>query len=137
MRPFSVAAVLAAFSVSASAATLHEYSSLALSPVGDRVAAIESDAVADSTTRAHGHIVVRSATTGQPIATIDPCADCTYSGLTFGPDGRLAFIASSKGSARLMLAGAGVPVTLATIDGIAEEPRFSPDGRRIALLVTI
>ena len=137
MRSFAVAAVLAACSIPAGAATLHEYGSLALSPAGDRVAAIESDAVADSTARAHGRIVVRSVSTGQPVATIDPCAECTYSGLEFGPDGRLAFLESSKGTARLMLAGAGAPATLATIDGIAQAPRFSPDGRRIALLVTI
>jgi dipeptidyl aminopeptidase/acylaminoacyl peptidase len=37
----------------------------------------------------------------------------------------------------LRIAGAGAPVTLATIEGIAQGPRFSPDGRRIALLVTI
>src|SRR5690348_3461306 len=109
MRSFAVAAVLAAFSVPTGAATLHEYGSLALSPGGDKIASIESDAVADSTTRAHGKIVIRSASTGQPIATVDPCAECNYSGLTFGPDGRLAFIASNKGTARLMLAGAAAP----------------------------
>ena len=137
MRRFAAAAVIAAFSVPAGAATLHEYGSLALSPAGDRVAAIESDAAADSATRPHERIVIRSASTGQPVSTIDPCGECSYSGLTFGPDGRLAFVASSKGTARLMLAGSGAPATLATIDGIAQEPRFSPDGRRIALLVTI
>jgi hypothetical protein len=85
MRSFAVAAVLAAVSAPGGAATLHEYGSLALSPAGDRVAAIESDAIADSTNRPHGRIVIRSATTGQPIETIDPCAECNYSGLAFGP----------------------------------------------------
>ena len=137
MRSFAVAAVLAAFSIPAGATTLHEYSSLVLSPAGDRVADIESDTVADSTTRPHARIVIRSVATGQRISSLDPCSDCNYSGLAYGPDGRLAFLASSKGTARLMLAGAGAPVTLATVDGIAQEPRFSPDGRWIALLVTI
>jgi dipeptidyl aminopeptidase/acylaminoacyl peptidase len=137
MRSSVVAALAAAVSLPAGAATLHQYSSLALSSTGDRIAAIESDATADSSTRPHGRIVLRSASTGQVLSTIDPCAACNYSGLSFGPDGRLAFLSSNEGKTQLMLAGAGAPVTLTTIDGIAQEPRFSPDGRRIALLVTI
>jgi dipeptidyl aminopeptidase/acylaminoacyl peptidase len=137
MRFCLAAAFGALLSTSAMAATLHDYSSLALSPAGDRIAAIETDAVADSTTRPHGRIVIRSATSGKVLSTLDPCAACDYSGLTFGPDGRLAFLERDKGTAKLMLAGAGAPVTIATISGIAQEPRFSPDGKRIALLVTI
>ena len=133
----SIAAVAAVLSVPASAATLHQYGALALSPGGDRVAAIESDAVADSTTRAHGRIVIRSAATGAVLSTIDPCAACDYSNLVFAPDGRLAFLSENGGTTQLMLAGAGAPVTLTKIDGIAQDPRFSPDGRRIALLVTV
>jgi dipeptidyl aminopeptidase/acylaminoacyl peptidase len=133
----SIAAVAAVLSVPASAATLHEYGSLALSPAGDRVATIESDAVPDSTTRAHGRIVIRSASTGTILSTIDPCASCDYSNLVFAPDGRLAFLSENGGTTQLMLAGSGAPVIVTTIDGIAQDPRFSPDGRRIALLVTV
>jgi dipeptidyl aminopeptidase/acylaminoacyl peptidase len=133
----SIAAVAAVLSVPASAATLHQYGALALSPGGDRVAAIESDAVPDSTTRAHGRIVIRSAATGAVLSTIDPCATCDYSNLVFAPDGRLAFLSENGGSTQLMLAGSGAPQTLTKIDGIAQDPRFSPDGRRIALLVTV
>jgi dipeptidyl aminopeptidase/acylaminoacyl peptidase len=137
MRLYVAAALGAFLSLPVSAATLHEYSSLALSPAGDRIASIETDAVADSPTRPHGRIVIRSASTGQVLSTLDPCPTCDYSGLTFGPDGRLAFLEKDKGVARLMLTGAGAPNTIATVNGIAQEPRFSPDGRRIALLVTI
>jgi dipeptidyl aminopeptidase/acylaminoacyl peptidase len=137
MRIHFAAALWAALSVPAGAATMHEYADLALSPGGDRVAAVENDAVADSSTRAHGHIVIRSGVTGKILSAIDPCPTCEYSGLTFAPDGRLAFLQKEKGTVQLRLAGAGAPVTLATIEGIAQEPRFSPDGRRIALLVTI
>jgi len=133
----SIAAVAAVLSVPASAATLHQYGALALSPGGDRVAAIESDAVADSTTRAHSRIVIRSAATGAVLSTVDPCAACDYSNLVFAPDGRLAFLSENGGTTQLMLAGAGAPVALTKIDGIAQDPRFSPDGRRIALLVTV
>ncbi|HEX5237950.1 MAG TPA: S9 family peptidase [Sphingomicrobium sp.] len=133
----TVAALGAILSVPASAATLHEYGSIALSPSGDRVAAIESDSVADSTATPHGRIVIRSASTGAVLSTLDPCPSCDYSNLTFAPDGRLAFLESGNGSTQLMVAGAGAPVALTRIDGIAQAPRFSPDGRRIALLVTV
>ena len=133
----SVAAIAAVLSVPATAATLHDYGSLAISPSGDRVAAIESDAVADSTMRPHGRIVIRSAANGKILSTIDPCAACDYSNLVFAPDGRLVFLSEKNGATQLMLAAGGAPVALTTIDGIAQDPRFSPDGRRIALLVTV
>lgn len=137
MRFYFAAAAGALLSTSAAAATLHEYSSLALSPAGDRIASIESDAIADSTSKPHGRIVIRSASSGKVLSTLDPCPTCDYSGLTFGPDGRLAFLERDKGVAKLMLSGVGTPATIATVNGIAQEPLFSPDGRRIALLVTI
>jgi dipeptidyl aminopeptidase/acylaminoacyl peptidase len=125
----------AAGAAAAAPATLRQYADLALAPGGDRLASIESDSVPDAATRPHGRIVLRSAATGAILQTIDPCAACSYSGLAFAPDGRLAFLARQKGTTRLMLAGRAAP--LATIDGIAQAPRFSPDGRRIALLVTL
>src|SRR5690348_10805038 len=115
MRAFTAAVIGIALSVPATAATLHEYGSLALSPAGDRIAALESDATADSATRPHERIVIRSASTGRILSTIDPCASCSYSALTFGPDGRLAFLERDNGTTRLMLAGAGAPVTVTTI----------------------
>jgi dipeptidyl aminopeptidase/acylaminoacyl peptidase len=135
--PFLAAALAAALSMSAGASTLHQYASLALSPAGDRVASVESEAEADATSKPHGHIVVRSASSGKILSTFDPCAACDYSGLTFSPQGRLAFLARDSGHARLMLADGTALLTLATIEGVAQQPRFSPDGRKIALLVTI
>jgi dipeptidyl aminopeptidase/acylaminoacyl peptidase len=132
-----VSGALSATAAPAAPAALRQYAALALSPGGDRVAAVESDAAPNAPSTPHGHIVVRSAATGAAVATIDPCPACAYSGLAFGPDGRLVFLAREKGRTRLMLAGGGTPTTLATIDGIAQEPRFSPDGRQIALLVTL
>jgi dipeptidyl aminopeptidase/acylaminoacyl peptidase len=137
VRIHLAAAVVAALSPPVGAATLHEYASLALSPSGDRVAAVERDSEPDAATRPHGRVVVRSATTGQIVSTFDPCGACSYGGLSFAPDGRLVFLAHVKGTARLMAATGRSARTLATIDGIADEPRFSPDGRRIALLVTV
>jgi dipeptidyl aminopeptidase/acylaminoacyl peptidase len=134
---YCIAAAFACFAVSpAGAIPLHEYGLLTISPSGDRVAAVESENEANSSARPHGRIVIRSAATGAVVATIDPCSACRYSGLAFAPDGRLAFLAADKASARLMLTGTGGATTLATIDGIAQAPSFSPDGRRIALLAT-
>jgi dipeptidyl aminopeptidase/acylaminoacyl peptidase len=136
--PLAAAAFLALplpTAAAAAPATLRQYADLALAPAGDRLATIESDAAPDATARPHGRIVIRSAASGAILQTIDPCPACTYSGLTFAPNGHLAFLARQKATTRLMLAGRAAP--LATIEGIAQTPRFSPDGRRIALLVTL
>jgi dipeptidyl aminopeptidase/acylaminoacyl peptidase len=136
MRYLLTAFSILTLAVPSKAATLHEYSGLAISPSGDRLASVESDEQANASTRGHGHIAIRSAKDGAVLGTIDPCPACRYSGLTFAPDGRLAFLEAQGGTTRLMLAGAGAPATLATIDGIAQAPSFSPDGSQIALLAT-
>jgi dipeptidyl aminopeptidase/acylaminoacyl peptidase len=115
---------------------LHQYADVALSPDGTRIAAIESEAEANAPTTPHGHVVVRAAATGAVLASFDPCARCIYSGPSFAGDGRLVFVAREGATSRLMLAGKA-PSVLATIDGLAEDPRFSPDGAHIALLVTV
>ena len=89
MRIFVAAPLAVALSTSAAAATLHQYAALALSPAGDRIAALESDAAPDAATKPHARIVLRSASTGRVLSTLDPCRDCKYSGLEFAPDGRL------------------------------------------------
>lgn len=123
-------------SVPAIATPLHVYGSLTVSPAGDRVATVETDDEANSSVRPHGRIVLRSTAGGARLAVIDPCPKCGYSGLTFAPDGRLLFVASGSGSAQLMIADAGKASTLASVAGIAQEPRVSPDGRLVSLLAT-
>lgn len=134
----AAAALLAATSAPALAAPLHSYSGLALSAAGDRVASVEEneDAAAKP---AHGRIVMRSAKDGKILATLDPCAQCTYSGLTFGPGGTLAYLQRDRASGvvALALADGKTTRTIASVKGIAQTPRFSPDGRKIALLVTL
>ena len=115
------------------AAAVHGYASLAITPTGDRIASVEPGA------GGHGVIVVRRAGDGRVLSTIDPCAKCNYAGLTFAADGALAFVAREGGAmtSTLRLADARGVRTVATIGGLAQVPRFSPDGRRIALLVTL
>ncbi|MCA1654801.1 MAG: hypothetical protein LC656_11730 [Sphingomonadales bacterium] len=134
----ATALLIAAPAPAATPARLHQYDDLALAPAGDRVAAVESDVLPDATSAPHGHIVIRSAKTGAILRSLDPCAACKYDGLAFGPDGRLAFLARQGSVTRLMVAGAaGAPATLTRIDGIAQMPRWSPDGGRIAVLATL
>ena len=116
----------------AAAEPLHRYAALAIAPAGDRIADVEG------TGDDHGRITIR-ALDGHVVRTLDPCAACTYSGLTFSRDGTLAFLARDRTAGMVMLSVAtdtGAR-TVATIPGIAQTPRFSPDGRRIALLVTL
>lgn len=138
MRLALAAALLAATSAPALAAPLHSYSGLAMSAAGDRIASVEEEEGAGAKP-AHGRIVVRSAKDGRILTTIDPCAQCTYSGLTFGPGGALAYLQRDRatGVVALALADGKTTRTVASVKGIAQTPRFSPDGRKIALLVTL
>ena len=87
----------------------------------------------------HGVITLRSVKDGHVVRTIDPCAKCGYSGLTFASDGALAFLQRDRaaGTVTLAIDNGKAQRTVATIAGIAQAPRFSADGKRIALLVTI
>ena len=132
MRLTFAAALLVASSAQTSAQVLHQYAALALSPAGDRIATIDSIG-------ARGVVTIRSVANGRVLRTIDPCATCSYSGLTFTPGGDLVFLVrdGAAGTMRLTYADAKTTRTVATIAGIAQTPRVSPDGKQIALLVTL
>ncbi|WP_116091621.1 alpha/beta hydrolase family protein [Sphingomonas crusticola] len=132
----TLAVTLAAAAVPAQAVPVHKYDALVMSPAGDVVAAIESI----DEPLAHGRIVVRSVAGGRVLRTIDPCAKCAYSDLMFGSTGDLAFLSRDRtaGTVALNVTDATVRVrTIATVRGIAQKPRFAPDGKRIAVLVTL
>jgi dipeptidyl aminopeptidase/acylaminoacyl peptidase len=136
MRLTLAAALLLSTATPALAAPLHSYAGLVLSADGGRIASVEEN---DGGKPAHGKIVVRSAKDGRVQSTIDSCATCSYSGLTFGPGGTLAWLQRDRiaGTTALVTGDAKAARTVATIKGIAQTPRFSPDGTRIALLVTL
>jgi dipeptidyl aminopeptidase/acylaminoacyl peptidase len=119
----------------AQAQVAHKYEDLAVAPKGDLVAAVESSE--DPTV--HNVIVVRRVADGRIARTIDPCATCLYSDLTFGPGGVLVFVSRDRaaGLAALDVDQAGTIRTVATIKGVANTLRFSPDGKRLAALVTL
>ena len=59
MRISLATALCALLSVPAGAASMRGYAGLVISPAGDRVATIESELTANSSTQAHGRIVMR------------------------------------------------------------------------------
>jgi dipeptidyl aminopeptidase/acylaminoacyl peptidase len=136
MRLTLAAALLFSTATPALAAPLHSYTGLALSADGSRVASVEES---EGGKPMRGKIVVRSAKDGRILSTIDSCATCSYSGLTFGPGGALAWLQRDRiaGTTALVTGDAKAARMVATIKGIAQTPRFSPDGTRIALLVTL
>ena len=145
MKPtaFCLAAALAAAAPLAPAAEdapIHAYGSLVLSPAGDRVASVETLTVLTSAEERHGTVVVRRVADGALVRTLDPCATCRYDSLAWSADGAaLAFVGTdaAAGTAAILLAREGTVTTLATVNGVANTLRFSPDGRSLALLATV
>ncbi len=118
---------------------VRQYQGVVLSPTADRVISVDSTDIADQTTQPHGEIVLRSAD-GAILGKFDPCTDCRYSGLTFSPDGAaIAFVSSNRktGSADVDVIRDGKIKTLAVVKGLAETPRWSPDGRTLAVLAVV
>jgi len=120
------------------AQSVHVYGALALSPRGDRIATIEDGSGAGAASR-HAVVTIRAAGDGRVLRRIDPCATCSYSDVTFAPSGDVAFLARDRAAGTVMLdyADPARVRTLATVAGIAQRPRVSPDGRSVALLVTL
>ncbi len=116
--------------VSAQTAPIRQFAAVQIAPKGDRVVAIEN------VTTGHAALVVRRVRDGGIVRTIDPCSTCTYASPTFAADGRLAFLARKQGRVSVMLADDAGERQIAGLDGIAQTLRFSPDGRRLALLAT-
>ena len=121
-------------------APLHLFDNLALSPDGQQVAASEADDPQDLSRTPHHQIVVRRARDGAVERVYDPCPVCTYGDVAFSPDGsRLAYIARDKKTAEVSVhiaAGASDQVA-ASFKGVAEKPRWSPDGQTLALKVVV
>jgi dipeptidyl aminopeptidase/acylaminoacyl peptidase len=135
MKRFHLAiAVLLASAALPATAAVHNYDGLTLDPKGREIAAVERDKSGEA------QILVRSARDGAVIRTYHPCKMCRISGLSWSHDGSmLAFVTRdrSRDGATLMVASGTSARVVATIGGLAAQPRFSPDDRRIALLVTL
>jgi len=118
---------------------VRQYRDLALSPSGDRIAAVEYSATGEEARQPHRTVVIRRASDGTVVEQFDPCAACEYGGPAWSPDGaKLAFVALDPAtfSATLEIAESGKARAASTIRGLAATPRWSPDGASIALLAT-
>jgi dipeptidyl aminopeptidase/acylaminoacyl peptidase len=119
---------------------VHSFASLVMAPAGDRIASIENLQSVTSAEVLHGPVIVRATHDGRVLMSIDPCATCSYSGLAWSADGKaLAFLAAdgAAGTVQILLTRGSSVKTLATLQGVANTPRFSPDGRTLALLATV
>src|SRR5258708_34526030 len=81
-----------ALMTSALAAPIHQFSDLALSPGGDKIAVVESDDPGNLADEPHGTVVVRDAC-GKITAHYDPCTARRHSNPVWSPKGHaLAFL---------------------------------------------
>jgi dipeptidyl aminopeptidase/acylaminoacyl peptidase len=131
------AAAMAGAAVTASTpvASIHRYVGLVLSPDGTQVAAVESDGASDAP---HG-VVVRSAVDGTVAASFDPCKTCSYADPAWSPDSKsVAFVgwdrAAQKSWTWVVTDNTLHPAT--SFDGLLAKPRYSPDGKTLAVLAT-
>jgi dipeptidyl aminopeptidase/acylaminoacyl peptidase len=132
--------MLAAGLASAAPQGMHEYRALAISGTGERIAAIEAVDPGGLPKRPHAVINVRDAASGKVLATYDPCASCSYDFPSWSPDrSALSFIASDSkaGTATLYIAADGKVREVTWVKGVANTARWSPDGKRLALLATV
>ena len=123
----------------AATSAMHQFADLALAPDGGKTATVESDDPGNLTEEPHGAVVVRDVS-GKVVAHYDPCSTCRYADPAWSPKGdMLLFLAKDDKAGKTTLYGvqSGNPKALTVIDGVANTPRYSPDGTRIALLATL
>ncbi len=133
----TLAAVLSLQAAPVAQARVHQYAGVAISPNAQKVVSTESqDGGAGKPARPV--VLVRSAVDGKVQATFDPCGTCSYSGAVFSPDSSaLAFMASDgAGTATLYVTDGATARVVTTVKGVAQTPRWSPDGKMLAILAT-
>jgi len=139
LRAGTLITLLAAAGIcSADAGALRSYRALAMTANGERLAAIETvegeQAAPQVTVRdtASGRITARYAS--------PDCGGCRFDAPAWSPDGNaLALVGSDAkaGTASVLVLRGAKLVTVATIKGVANTVRWSPDGRQLAFLATV
>ncbi len=115
---------------------LHYYGGLTLAPNGKTMVTLETALGAPAGGFPRGVLTFRD-TTGKVTSTSDPCPTCRYSDLAWSPDSQsLAFLSADAktGDTALYVVTNGTSRVVTTIKGTAGRPRWSPDGKTIALL---
>jgi dipeptidyl aminopeptidase/acylaminoacyl peptidase len=126
-------------SAAAEPASIHRFDEIALSRQGDQVASVEGSEVVGANSPGPARILLRSAKAGAAARVVEECAACSYGGLAFSPAGdQLAYVRSDRnGHASLIVSGSSGQTALANMDGLAAAPKWAPDAKSIALLVTL
>lgn len=133
-----LASMAAAGVCAAAPDAMHGYRALAMTAGGERIAALESVDGAKTAPR----VTVRDTASGKVVATYDSasCGQCRFDAPVWSPDGNAIALIGTDAQARnahvLVLQG-GKLVTVATIKGVANTVRWSPDGRQLAFLATV
>jgi dipeptidyl aminopeptidase/acylaminoacyl peptidase len=139
LAPFAAASFIVGAPVRADV-PIHTYGALVISPAGDRIASVEGRQSLESADAPHGAVVIRAARDGRLLRTIDPCQTWTYGALAWSADGEsLAFLGSDAkaGTVQVLIDRDGQEKSLATLQGVANTLRFSPDGQSLAMLATV
>jgi dipeptidyl aminopeptidase/acylaminoacyl peptidase len=138
LRGAALLALLAAAGAS-SAEGMRNYRSLAISGNGERIAALES---VEGENKQAPRIVVRETATGQVVSLFEQsdCNGCRIEAPVWSPDGSAMALISTDGKAgtatvHVLRDGKLKPV--ATVKGVANTVRWSPDGRQLAFLATV
>jgi len=123
---------LATSALAAGSVGVHRYVGLTLSPDAEQIATVE-------TGPQHPIVVVRSADNGKVVANFDPCKACAYADPAWSPDSKsLVFVgwdSESRKSWAWLAQGKSLR-KIAVFDGLLAKPRYSSDGKALAVLAT-
>ncbi|MCS0592249.1 S9 family peptidase [Massilia norwichensis] len=138
VKPFVLLTLLAAAGIG-SAEGMRSYRSLAMSANGERLAAIEA---VEGEAKTGARIVVRDTATGKIVSSVEQadCVQCRVEAPVWSPDGSaMALIStdSKTGTATVQVLRDGKFKPVATVKGVANTVRWSPDGRQLAFLATV
>jgi dipeptidyl aminopeptidase/acylaminoacyl peptidase len=139
LRSGTLLVLLAATGLAAAdSGAMRSYRGLAMTAGGERIAAIET---VDGD-KAAPRVTVRETAGGAIVAAYESvdCGGCRFDAPAWSPDGTsLALIGTDAkaGSAKLLVLRGGKLVTVASVKGVANTVRWSPDGRRLAFLATV
>jgi dipeptidyl aminopeptidase/acylaminoacyl peptidase len=138
LRGATLVALLTAAGLS-SAEGMRSYRSLAISASGERIAAIES---VDDEPKTGPRIVVRDTATGKIASSFvqSDCAQCRIEAPAWSPSGSAMALISTDakaGTATIEVLRDGKLTPVASIKGVANTVRWSPDGRQLAFLATV
>ncbi len=116
---------------------LYRYDDIAIDRSGKHVVSIEGSVPENVSAIPNPRIVIRPLT-GSGERIVAACDGCRYTGVTVSPAGETTYlIRNAAGATEIVIEGAAGTRRLATIDGNAAAPQWSPDGTQLALLVTL